>query len=90
MTKKKKTKSGKYERIHRTYTLDDGRIVTIKELMDLTEIPQSKLYYRLSKSRDIKYLSQPVDKFKQRHRSAFKETYKDTPPEIMKLLFGKW
>ena len=90
MTKKKKTKSGKYERIHRTYTLDDGRIVTIKELMDLTGIPQAKLYYRLSKSRDIKYLSQPIDAFKTRHRSAFKETYKDTSPEIMKLLFGKW
>ena len=90
MTKKKKTKSGKYERIHRTYTLDDGRIVTIKELMDLTGIPQAKLYYRLSKSRDIKYLSQPIDAFKTRHRSAFKEAYKDTPPEIMKLLFGKW
>ena len=81
---------GKYKRINRTYTLDDGRIVTIKELMDLTGIPQSKLYYRLTKSRDIKYLSQPVDKFKQRHRSAFKEVYKDTPPKIMKLLFGKW
>jgi len=88
--KKKKTKSGKYERIHRTYTLDDGRIVTIKELMDLTGIPQAKLYYRLTKSRDIKHLSQPLNKFKNRHRSAFKETYKDTPPEIMKLLFGKW
>ena len=81
---------GKYKRINRTYTLDDGRIVTIKELMDLTGIPQSKLYYRLTKSRDIKYLSQPIDKFKQRHRSAFKEVYKDTPPKIMKLLFGKW
>ena len=90
MTKKKKVKSGKYERIHRTYTLDDGRIVTIKELMDLTGIPQAKLYYRLTKSRDIKHLSQPLNKFKNRHRSAFKETYKDTPPEIMKLLFGKW
>ena len=87
---KKKTKSGKYERIHRTYTLDDGRIVTIKELMDLTGIPQAKLYYRLTKSRDLKHLSQPLNKFKNRHRSAFKETYKDTPPEIMKLLFGKW
>ena len=81
---------GKYERIYRTYTLDDGRIVTIKELMDLTGIPQAKLYYRLTKSRDIKHLSQPLNKFKDRHRSAFKETYKDTPPEIMKLLFGKW
>ena len=88
--KKKKTKSGKYKRIHRTYTLDDGRIVTIKELMDLTGIPQAKLYYRLTKSRDLKHLSQPLNKFKNRHRSAFKETYKDTPPEIMKLLFGKW
>ena len=88
--KKKKVKSGKYERIHRTYKLDDGRIVTIKELMDLTGIPQAKLYYRLTKSRDIKYLSQPIDAFKTRHRSAFKETYKDTSPEIMKLLFGKW
>ena len=87
--KKKKTKSGKYKRIHRTYTLDDGRIVTIKELMDLTGIPQAKLYYRLTKSRDLKHLSQPLNKFKNRHRSAFKETYKDTPPEIMKLLFGK-
>ena len=90
MTKKKKTKSGKYERIYRTYTLDDGRIVTIKELMDLTGIPQAKLYYRLTKSRNLKHLSQPLNKFKNRHRSAFKETYKDTPPEIMKLLFGKW
>ena len=88
--KKKKTKSGKYERIHRTYTLDDGRIVTIKDLQDWTGLPKSKLYYRLTKSRDIKYLSQPIDAFKNRHRSAFKETYKDTPPNIMKLLFGKW
>ena len=88
MTEKKEP--GKYERIYRTYTLDDGRIVTIKELMDLTGIPQAKLYYRLTKSRDIKHLSQPLNKFKDRHRSAFKETYKDTPPEIMKLLFGKW
>ena len=83
MTKKKKIK-------YHTYTLDDGRIVTIKELMELTGIPQSKLYYRLTKSKDIKYLSQPIDAFKTRHRSAFKETYKDTPPKIMKLLFGKW
>jgi hypothetical protein len=81
---------GKYKRINRTYTLDDGRIVTIKELKDLTGIPQSKLYYRLTKSRDIKYLSQSIDAFKTRHRSAFKEIYKDTPPKIMKLLFGKW
>ena len=87
MTEKKKP--GKHERIHRTYTLDDGRIVTIKELMDLTGIPQAKLYYRLTKSRNLKHLSQPLNKFKNRHRSAFKETYKDTPPEIMKLLFGK-
>jgi len=88
MTEKKEP--GKYERIHRTYKLDDGRIVTIKELMDLTGIPQAKLYYRLTKSRDLKHLSQPLNKFKNRHRSAFKETYKDTSPEIMKLLFGKW
>ena len=87
MTEKKKP--GKHERIHRTYKLDDGRIVTIKELMDLTGIPQAKLYYRLSKSRDIKFLSQKVI-HGNRHRSAFKETYKDTPPKIMKLLFGKW
>ena len=85
MTEKKEP--GKYERIHRTYKLDDGRIVTIKELMDLTGIPQAKLYYRLTKSRNLKHLSQPLNKFKDRHRSAFKETYKDTPPEIMKLLF---
>ena len=31
MTKKKKTKSGKYERIYRTYTLDDGRIVGLPD-----------------------------------------------------------
>ena len=87
---KKKTKSGKYERIHRTYTLDDGRIVTIKDLQDWTGLPKSKLYYRLSKSRDIEYISQPFHGLKKVHRSAFKEAYKDTPPNIMKLLFGKW
>jgi len=90
MTKKKKTKSGKYKRIHRTYTLDDGRIVTIKDLQDWTGLPKSKLYYRLSKSRDIEYISQPFHALKKVHRSAFKEAYKDTPPKIMKLLFGKW
>ena len=86
----KKTEPGTYKRIHQTYTLDDGRIVTIKDLQDLTGLPKSKLYYRLTKSKDWDYISQPFHALKKTHRSAFKEIYKDVPPKIMKLLFGKW
>lgn len=75
-----------------TYTLNDGKIYTIKELEDATGINRSRLYWRMKSSMDIEYLSKPVgwtvktdDKV-----SSYKETYSDLTPELLKLLFGKW
>tara|TARA_R100000900_G_scaffold22990_1_gene18444 strand:+ start:196 stop:465 length:270 start_codon:yes stop_codon:yes gene_type:complete len=77
------------------YTLDDGRIVTIKQLEDLTGIGKKTLWIRLKKTRDYNKLARPSQKsgnYKPRPpiRTAFEDTYKDLSPKLFKLLFGKW
>ena len=79
----------------RYYTLDDGRIVSIKELEDLTGIGQKTLWLRLKKTRDYKKLSRPTQRSgncvpRQPVKTAFEQTYEDLSPKLFKLLFGKW
>lgn len=77
------------------YTLDDGRIVTIQELAELTGLSSKTLWIRLKKTRDYKKLSKPSmrtgnTKPRVPVKTAFQETYGDMPPKLFKLLFGKW
>jgi len=78
------------------YTLDDGRIVTLKELSDLTGVASKTLWLRLKKTRDYEKLAKPSNyrrgnsKPRVPVRTAFQDTYKDLSPELFKLLFGKW
>ncbi len=82
MTKKK----------NKLYTLNDGRILTIQELSDLTGIKQKTLYDRLDRTREFKELTDPnyCRSKHQKTMTAFERTYKDLSPELFKLLFGKW
>jgi len=75
-----------------TYTLNDGKIYTIKELEKVTGIGRGRLYYRMRKSMDIDYLSKPVGwtVLTDGKVSSYEETYKDLTPKLLKLLFGKW
>ena len=75
-----------------TYTLNDGKIYTIKELEKVTGIGRGRLYYRMRKSMDIDYLSKPVGwtVLTDAKVSSYKETYSDLTPKLLKLLFGKW
>ncbi len=77
------------------YTLDDGRIVTLQELAELTNLSSKTLWLRLKKTRDYKKLSKPSQKTgntlpRVPVKTAFQETYGDMPPKLFKLLFGKW
>ena len=71
------------------YTLDDGRILTMNELMKVSGISRKTLWVRLQSTRDYAMLSVPPTKQKIK-RNMFKETYEDLPPKLIKLLFGKW
>ena len=75
-----------------TYTLNDGKIYTIKELEKVTGIKRSRLYYRMRSSMDIEYLSKPAGwTIKTDGKvSSYEETYSDLTPKLLKLLFGKW
>ena len=77
------------------YTLDDGRIVTLQELAELTNLSSKTLWLRLKKTRDYKKLSKPSmrtgnTKPRVPVKTAFQETYGNMPPKLFKLLFGKW
>ena len=77
------------------YTLDDGRIVTRKELAEMTGLSDKTIWIRLKTTRDYEKLSKPkrkVGNTKTRvpKKTAFQETYGDMPPKLFKLLFGKW
>ena len=75
-----------------TYTLNDGKIYTIKELEEVTGIKRSRLYYRMRTSMDIEYLSKPAGWTINTDSkvSSYEETYSDLTPKLLKLLFGKW
>jgi DNA-directed RNA polymerase specialized sigma24 family protein len=76
---------------NKLYTLNDGRILTIQELSDLTGIKQKTLYDRLDRTREFKELTDPnYCRKHQKTMTAFERTYKDLSPELFKLLFGKW
>ena len=74
------------------YTLDDGRILTMKELIELTGVSRKTLWVRLQTTKNIDELSAPTPNMIQNrgHRNYFEDTYKDVSPELRKLLFGKW
>ena len=76
---------------NKLYTLNDGRMLTIQELSDLTGIKQKTLYNRLDRTREFKELTDPnYCRKHQKTMTAFERTYKDLSPELFKLLFGKW
>ena len=74
------------------YPLDDGRILTMKELMKVTGISRKTLWVRLQTTKNIDELSAPTPNMIQNrgHRNYFEDNYKDLSPELRKLLFGKW
>ena len=74
------------------YTLDDGRVLTIDEIMALTGVSKKTTWVRLQKTRDYEELAKPtVFMQKERgHKNYFEDTYKDLTTEQFKLLFGKW
>ena len=76
----------------KTYTLDDGRIVTRKQLCDMTGLSDKTIWLRLTRTRDYDKLSRPsqIPRAVGQKRSSYKETYKDLSPKLLKLLFGKW
>ena len=74
------------------YTLDDGRILTMKELIELTGISRKTLWVRLQTTKDIGELSEPTPNMIRAlgYKDYYKDTYGDLSPELIKLLFGKW
>ena len=74
------------------YTLDDGSVLTMKELIKLTGISRKTLWVRLQTINNIEELSKPTpNMIKNRgHKNYYEDTYKDLSPELVKLLFGKW
>jgi predicted DNA-binding transcriptional regulator AlpA len=78
-------------KIIKTYTLNDGRIITMKQLVDLTGVSKKTLWRRLNieKTRDFNRLN-VKKKPKAKPLTAFEKTYEDLSPELFKLLFGKW
>jgi hypothetical protein len=74
------------------YTLDDGSVLTMKELMKVTGISRKTLWVRLQTINNIEELSQPTpNMIKNRgHKNYYEDTYSDLSPELIKLLFGKW
>jgi len=74
------------------YTLDDGSVLTMKELIEVTGISRKTLWVRLQTINNIEELSQPTpNMIKNRgHKNYYEDTYKDLSPELVKLLFGKW
>lgn len=93
--RRKMSKTHDWNNKRKYYTLDDGRIVTLKELAELTGLSPKTLWIRLKKTRDYKKLSKPSmrtgnTKPRVPVKTAFEETYGDMPPKLFKLLFGKW
>jgi hypothetical protein len=74
------------------YTLDDGSVLTMKELMRLTSISRKTLWLRLQNTRNIDELSEPTPSMIRAlgYKDYYKDTYGDLSPELIKLLFGKW
>jgi len=74
------------------YELDDGRVLTMNELIEVTGISRKTLWVRLQTTKNIDELSAPTPNMIQNrgHRNYFEDTYKDVSPELRKLLFGKW
>jgi hypothetical protein len=74
------------------YTLDDGSVLTMKELMKLTSISRKTLWVRLQSTRNIDELSEPTPGMIRAlgYKDYYKDTYGDLSPELIKLLFGKW
>lgn len=78
------------------YKLDDGRKMTIYEIMALTGVSKKTTWGRLQKTRDFAELSKPTRPMKERkkrepyNKNYFEDTYADLSPELFKLLFGKW
>jgi hypothetical protein len=74
------------------YTLDDGRTLTMKELIEITGISRKTLWVRLQTTKDIDELSEPTPNMIRAlgYKDYYKDTYGDLSPELIKLLFGKW
>jgi hypothetical protein len=74
------------------YTLDDGSVLTMKELMKVTGISRKTLWVRLQTINNIEELSQPTPNMIRAlgYKDYYKDTYGDLSPELIKLLFGKW
>jgi hypothetical protein len=74
------------------YTLDDGRVLTIDEIMALTGVSKKTTWVRLQTTRNYDELAKPTVFMKQDrgHKNYFEDTYKDLTSEQFKLLFGKW
>ena len=74
------------------YTLDDGRTLTMKKLIEVTKISRKTLWLRLQSTRDIEKLSEPTPNMIRAlgYKDYYKDTYGDLSPELIKLLFGKW
>jgi len=74
------------------YTLDDGRVLTINEIIALTGVSKKTTWVRLQTTRNFKELAEPTVFMKKDSgtKNYFEDTYKDLSPELFKLLFGKW
>lgn len=74
------------------YTLDDGRVLTVDEIMALTGVSKKTTWVRLQTTRNYDELAKPTVFMKKErgHKNYFEDTYKDLTEEQFKLLFGKW
>lgn len=78
------------------YKLDDGREMTIYEIMELTGVSKKTTWSRLQTTRDFNKLSKPTRPMKATgkrvagYKNHFNDNYKNLSPELFKLLFGKW
>ena len=74
------------------YELDDGRVLTMNELIKVTGISRKTLWVRLQTTKDIEELSEPTPNMIRAlgYKDYYKDTYGDLSPELIKLLFGKW
>ena len=75
------------------YTLKNGETTTIKEIREKTGIKSKAVYCRIHKAtsrehafRPVRGSGSPTDGV----NSSFKDTYKDMPEQVFRLMFGAW
>jgi hypothetical protein len=73
------------------YVLENGDIVTLKEVIAATGLPAKSCYARLKRGKSREHALRPVENvFASQRTSSFQDTYGSMPDNLFKLMFGSW